>query len=183
MTHIMQPIRDLGILEDFKSQLQQWDLRNWMFFVLGINTGLRISDILPLKVQDVTGDYIVLRERKTRKHRRILVNDRLRSYIDYYLQEYDWLTPESYMFESQRGGRPISKVQAYRILRQIGDIMGLDAVGTHTMRKTFGYHFYQRTKDIATLQDIMNHSTPRMTMIYIGLQQDNIDNAMRNFEL
>ena len=180
---VMQPIRDLNILEDFKDQLQAWDLRNWLFFVVGISTGLRISDILPLRVRDVTGKYIKLHEKKTKKYRKILINKRLRSYFDYYFYEYDWLQPDDFLFESQRRGKPITELSAWRILKRIGNIMGLEDIGTHTMRKTFGYHFYQRTKDIATLQTIFNHSSQRDTMIYIGIIQENIDEAIWGFEI
>ncbi|OMD76680.1 site-specific integrase [Paenibacillus odorifer] len=179
----MQPIRDLDVLEEFKRQLKAWDWRNWMMFVFGINTGLRVSDILPLKVRDVEKDYVNLREKKTRKTRRILINDELRADLNSYLDYFDWLTPDSYLFESQKGGRPISTVQAYRILRLVADVMGLESIGTHTMRKTFGYHFYKRTKDIATLQTILNHSSARVTMRYIGIVQDTIDGYMKDFKL
>lgn len=180
---VMQPIRDLDVLEEFKRQLKMWDWRNWMMFVFGINTGLRISDILPLKVRDIEKDYVNLREKKTRKTRRILINVELRVDLNAYLDYFDWLGPDDYLFESQKGGRPISTVQAYRILRLIGDIMGLDSIGTHTMRKTFGYHFYKRTKDIATLQTILNHSSARVTMRYIGITQETIDGYMMDFKL
>lgn len=183
MGRIMQPIRDLALLEQIKVYLADQDMRNWMLFVLGINTGLRISDLLPLYVRDATGAFLTLREQKTGKHRRILLNDDLRAAIRYYLEYCEWLGPNDLMFESQIKGRPISTVQAYRIIREAGEHFGLDAIGTHTMRKTFGYHFYKRTKDIATLQLILNHSSPRMTMRYIGVIQDEIDDAMRGFSL
>lgn len=179
----MQPIRNLDTLEDFKELLKQWELRNWLLFCVGISTGLRISDILPLRVKDVTGTYIELTEQKTKKYRKIIVNKRLRSYFDHYLSEYDWLGPNDLLFKSQKGNFPISEVQAWRILKKIADELGLDDIGTHTMRKSFAYHFYQRTKDIGTLQEILNHSTPRMTMIYIGLIQENIDRAIMDFEI
>lgn len=183
MAKRMQPIRDPEQIEEFKDRLKRKELRNWLMFCVGISTGLRISDILPLKVSDVSGMYVELNEKKTGKYRKIIINNRLRSYIDYYLQEYDWLRPDDYLFKSQKGNFPISEVQAWRVLKEVSVDMGLPDIGTHTMRKTFGYHFYQRTHDIATLQEILNHSTPRMTMIYIGLVQENIDRAIMNFEI
>ncbi|OBZ15199.1 integrase [Bacillus sp. FJAT-27264] len=183
MGRIMQPIRDLALLEQIKDYLAKRDMRNWMLFVLGINTGLRISDLLPLRVRDAQQPFITLREQKTGKHRRIVVNDTLRAYVNYYLEYCDWLKPQDYMFESQIKGRPISTVQAYRIIREAGEAFGLESIGTHTMRKTFGYHFYKRTKDVATLQLILNHSTPNITMRYIGIIQDEIDDAMMGHSL
>src|SRR5690606_32273747 len=109
----------------------------------------------------------------------------LREYIDFYLKEYDWLQPDDYLFGSQRfkGKKPIGTLQAWRILKEIGTMLGLEDIGTHSMRKTFGYHFYKQTKDIATLKTILNHGTERMTMLYIGLIQESIDEALEDFEL
>ena len=56
-------------------------------------------------------------------------------------------------------------------------------VGTHTMRKTFGYHHYQQFKDVAILQYILNHSSPSITLRYIGIEQDNIEATLQEFEL
>ena len=186
MGRAMQPIRDLNQLEEFKRLLAEKDLRNWMLFVLGINIGLRVSDLLPLRVKDVSGQYLHVIEKKSKKRRRILLNEALRAEIRRYLDYYDWLGPNDLLFESnsyRTSGEPISSVQAYRIMRDAGDALGLDSIGTHTMRKTFGYHFYQRTKEIATLQLLMNHSSPRVTMKYIGILQDEMDFAMSGFKI
>ena len=58
-----------------------------------------------------------------------------------------------------------------------------ERVGTHTMRKTFGYHHYQKFKDVAMLQKIFNHSSPQITLRYIGIEQDQIDESYSNFIL
>ena len=72
---------------------------------------------------------------------------------------------------------------AYRILNQAARQVGLSDIGTHTLRKTFGYHFYQRTKDVALLQKVFNHSSPSITLRYIGIDQDVIDKAIEGFRL
>ena len=56
-------------------------------------------------------------------------------------------------------------------------------MGTHTLRKTFGYHYYKKFKDIAMLQKIFNHSNPALTLNYIGIEQDKIDESYKNFIL
>ena len=56
-------------------------------------------------------------------------------------------------------------------------------MGTHTLRKTFGYHYYKKFKDIAMLQKIFNHSNPAITLNYIGIEQDKIDESYKNFIL
>ncbi|MFP3813497.1 tyrosine-type recombinase/integrase, partial [Bacillus sp. SIMBA_005] len=58
-----------------------------------------------------------------------------------------------------------------------------DDIGTHTLRKTFGYHFYKQTKDVAMLQEIFNHSDQRTTLRYIGINQDAMNNAMKKFKI
>lgn len=66
---------------------------------------------------------------------------------------------------------------------QLAKEVGLTEIGTHTLRKTFGYHFYQQYKDVAVLQQIFNHSSPAVTMRYIGITQDIIDEKVDNFTL
>ena len=73
---------------------------------------------------------------------------------------------------------------AYYILKTDGKAVGLqDKIGTHTLRKTFGYHHYKKFKDIAILQKIFNHSNPTITLRYIGIEQDQIDESYNNFIL
>lgn len=63
------------------------------------------------------------------------------------------------------------------------EYVGLDGIGTHTLRKTFGYHFYKQTKDVAMLQEIINHSDQRATLRYIGINQNTMNNGMKKFEI
>ncbi|WP_312859663.1 tyrosine-type recombinase/integrase [Peribacillus huizhouensis] len=64
-----------------------------------------------------------------------------------------------------------------------GDVLGRDDISTHTMRKTFGYAYYRRTKDLAFLQNIFNHSAPSITKRYIGITQEKIDESLKDFSL
>ena len=86
------------------------------------------------------------------------------------------------LFPSERKGY-LSRVQIYRILNDSAEKVGIGQIGTHTMRKTFAYWFYMRTKDVALLQVLLNHSSERETLRYIGLTQDEIDKAYQNFGL
>ena len=86
-----------------------------------------------------------------------------------------------YLFPSRKGGKPIGRVQAYKILNAVATKVGLGEIGCHTMRKTFGYWFYKQTKDVAQLQEILNHSAPSVTLRYIGINQDVIDRAIDGF--
>lgn len=94
------------------------------------------------------------------------------------------MTHGEFLFCSRKGvNSPISTTQSYRIIVSAGERIGIENIGTHTMRKTFGYHHYQQYKDIALLQEIFNHSSPSITLRYIGINQDNIDLGYKNFSL
>ena len=178
----VQPIRDKEKIEDMKRQLLKNGTRDYLLFYTGINTGLRISDILALKVQDVRDKtHISIKETKTGKTKRFKINNGLYDELNNYITGMD---DEEYIFKSKKGdNKPISRVQAYRILNSAGQKVGLEEIGTHTLRKTFGYHFYQKTKDIALLQQLFNHSAPSVTLRYIGINQDMMDEAMDDFSL
>ena len=92
---------------------------------------------------------------------------------------------EDYIFKSRNGtNKPITRVRAYTILNEVARKIGIqEEIGTHTLRKTFGYWFYQRTKDVAILQQIFNHSSPSITLRYIGINQDILDRELENFSL
>ena len=148
---------------------------------MGINTGLRISDLLPLKVEDVRNKtHITIKEKKTDKTKRFVINGALRQEIEEYTQN---MKDHDYLFRSQRTFEPIKRVQAYKILNKVAKEVGLDEIGTHTLRKTFGYHYYKKTKDVAMLQEIFNHSAPSVTKRYIGITQDEIDQSLEDFSL
>lgn len=153
-----------------------------MLFVLGINSGLRISDMLKLKVKDVRGkSHLVLREQKTAKNKRFLINSNLRQELEEYTKE---MEAEEYLFQSRIGkNKPLSRFQAYRILSTAGRKLGLENIGCHSTRKTFGYHHYKQHKDVALLQKLFNHSSPSITLDYIGITQDIIDQSIENFSL
>lgn len=177
----VQPIRDKEIIEKFKNELLKKGSRDYILFVIGINTGLRISDILPLKVKDVKGvTHIKILEKKTSKAKRFKINPYLRSEIDKYIEN---MNDDDYLFPSRKGSKPITRVQAYRILNDVAEKLGIEEVGTHTLRKTFGYWHYQQYKDVAILQEIFNHSAPSITLRYIGINADIIDNSIDNFYL
>ena len=95
------------------------------------------------------------------------------------------MSDDEYLFTPVIGKskKPISREMAWIILNKAARELGLEEIGTHTLRKTFGYHFYQKTKDVALLQNIFNHSSPSVTLRYIGINQDIIDNALDEFNL
>ena len=177
----VQPIRDPQKIKLIKQNLRRRNSRDWFLFIMGINTGLRISDLLPLRVGDVRNQtHIVIKEKKTGKTKRFPINYSLKELIESYtfdMQEHDFLFP------SHKTDLPIQRGQAYKILNQAAAEAGLTEIGTHTMRKTFGYFYYKQTKDVAMLQKIFGHSAPSITLRYIGIEQEQIDESLFNFSL
>ena len=179
--NFVQPIRDKKVIDDFKRELLKKSYRDYMLFTMGINTGLRISDLLKLKVVDVKDKiHITIVEGKTGKNKRFLINDMLRLEINKYIKG---MKSEEYLFKSRKGDKPISRVQAYRILNSVAKELGIDSLGNHSLRKSFGYWHYRQYKDVAILQDIFNHSSPSITLRYIGISQDNKDETIKDFYL
>ncbi|RID89017.1 site-specific integrase [Mesobacillus zeae] len=144
--------------------------RDLLLFTLGINTALRISDLLTLTATDVAGDYITLHEGKTGKSKRIKINAVARKAIN------ELAPADGPLFPSRKGGKAISRVQAYRLLNAAANRAGVNIeIGCHSLRKTAGFHTYKKTGDIAQVMRMLNHATERDTLKYIGITQGTID--------
>ena len=183
----VQPIRDREKLETLKEELKKNGTRDYMLFYTGINSGMRVSDIVKLTRDDVRNSdgsmkqHIAVIEKKTGKQKRFPLCNGLLVEMEKYTKN---MKLGEYLFKSRKGNnRPITTVQAYRIISEAAKRIGLEDIGTHTMRKTFGYWHYQQYKDVAILQEIFNHSSPSVTLRYIGINQDNIDKSYINFSL
>ncbi len=173
----VEPIRDMDMVLDMADYLKSKNERDYVLFMFGIYTGLRISDILKFRVRDVKDkDAVYIREKKTGKEKRFPINAELKPILVNYIRgKKDF----EYLFKSPNfPNKPISRQQAYNILSNAGEVFGISSIGTHTLRKTFGYHMYQQTHDAVTLKDIFNHSHMSETLRYIGINQDNKDKAI-----
>lgn len=176
----VEPIRSAETVKDIGEYLQDKNPKLFVMYSIGIYSGLRISDILPLKVRDVKGKKeIKLREKKTGKERIFPINSKLAEILESYCKD---KKPWEYLVPSTHRAAPISREYAYRVIREAGRAFGLEHLGTHTLRKTFGYHFYQQTKDIVLLMRILNHNDQSKTLRYIGIEQSTINEAMRKFK-
>ena len=184
----VQPIRSKEKIEEMKQELKKNGTRDYLLFIVGINTGLRISDLIKLQVQDILNSdrtlktHIEIIEQKTKKKKRFRLNQIWAEELYQYIKNMDM---KDYIFKSRNGvNKPITRVRAYDLLNETARKVGIeDKIGTHTLRKTFGYWFYQRTKDVAILQQIFNHSSPSITLQYIGINQDIVDKELENFSL
>lgn len=179
----VEPIRNKQQIAGMKSYFRNHNLRDYVLFVLGINSGLRISDLLLLTIEDVMGkNRIILREKKTGKYKDFPLSDTCKNAIKEYLA----VTEEKsgWLFKSKKGHQPISRIQAYRIINKAARTVGIkESIGTHTLRKTFGYWAYKNGVDITRVQKLLNHSTPSVTLAYIGITKDELDAVYINLNL
>lgn len=176
----VEPIRDKVKIKQMYYYLNGKDPKYGLLFKFGLNTGLRISDILPIKVKDILNnsgefrDYLTLKEKKTGKEKKIKLNDSIRKNINSFVKQQK-LSSESYLFFSQKGDY-IRRIQAYRVLKEASNICGIENFGTHSLRKTWGYWTYKMSKyNIGLIMDTFNHSSQSITLRYIGVNQDQKD--------
>ena len=187
-----QPIKDLEELEQFKRYYVavKPNVRNHVLLTLGLNSALRISDLLALQWRDVfdfsrkkVRSHIMLVEKKTKKKSSIYINDNIRKALNMY---YDFLKngsdimPEQPLFNGQEM-TPITRVQAWRIIRKAAEYCNISGViSPHSLRKTFGYHAWKQGVSPALLMDVFNHSSFKITKRYLGIGQDDRDEVFRN---
>lgn len=181
MKQTVEPIRSKQQIKQVEEYLAKKSKRNRFLFVLGTNSGLRVSDILNLNVSDVRNKtHIEIKEQKTNKFKKFPINDKLKKLIQEFIKNKEDDEP---LFLSQKQKR-LDRSQAYRMLNEACRAVGITVnIGTHSMRKSFGYHHYKQFKNVAMLQMIFNHSNPKITLRYIGIEQDEIDNSYKQFVL
>ncbi|MCY9695900.1 site-specific integrase [Paenibacillus alginolyticus] len=172
----VQPIRDKKQINTIKEFLKATNLRDYCLFTVGINSGLRISDLLKLKVSDVIDkngeikERIYIREKKTNKVKDFPISEAANDSLREYIPERKNYTYEEPLFISRKqhtGKASLQRDQAYKVINSAAKSIGIkDRIGTHTLRKTFGYHAYQSGVDITLIQKLLNHSTPSITLRY-----------------
>ena len=150
--------------------------------IVGINVGLRISDILNLKHKDLQGDTISLIEQKTGKNRLIKINDAINDAYIIYCEKLKLINSEDYLFISQKGG-VFTIRQVNRLLKSIFGTKDKN-VSSHSLRKTFGRRVWQNDGEseraLIMLSKIFNHTSTSTTRIYLGIQQEEINDIYMN---
>jgi integrase len=191
----VQPVRDMNQISNMIRILERkGNKRDPLLLRFGLNTGLRINDILRMKVKYIFNpdgtlkEYLDLFESKTIKRRnrllkQIKLNSVIRPELESYVNFYG-LEPEDWIFFSLRNpANPLDRSRAYSLLRDAAEKSGVAKFGTHSMRKTFAYNIYKKTKDLALVMRILNHSDPDYTLRYVGIVQDNLDKAYEEFSI
>lgn len=187
----MQPIRDAEVVRKLEKLLEGMEdprgRRMYLLLMTGCYLGLRISDILKLKVNDLRGKSVLeLKEQKTGKKAQLPIPDKLKRI---FRERLEGLPGGSYAFESRQrdmygAHRAITRKTAYNDIKAMGMLAKLDyPLGCHSLRKTFGYHYYKQSGDIAFLIIWFNHSSVEVTKRYIGIDLDERVKKIKKFEI
>jgi integrase len=151
----------------------------WMF---GVNAALRITDLLSITTEDAKNGVIIIKEGKTNKRRKITLNDSAMKIVKKRTRKHP---DHIYLFQvdsNRAKNKAISRSAVGTAFREVGQILGI-TLGTHSMRKTFGWVMHSAGAPIERICKLLNHSTPAVTMVYIGLVQEDIDSAYKEFEI
>lgn len=192
-----QPVRDIVELKKIKKYYREVkpNKRNFLLIICGLNTALRISDILKLRWKDVYNEnllsfksHIDVKEQKTGKKTTVFINNNLKEALASFLKDIIAKkgklcnVMEQFIFLGQKStDKPISRIQAFRIISEAAKKCLLShKVSCHSLRKTFGYHAWKKGVSPALLTSIYNHSSYKITTRYLGIDQDDRDEV---FEL
>ena len=199
-----QPIRSQADRDAMASYFWNKNLRDYALFIFGIYTGRRISDLVKLNVNDVAyinrrGQFCInerlrIQEKKTGKFIDLAIHSRARRALGKYLKQRRKKSESlgailnEPLFKSRQarkndGQHRITRRHARRILTRAAEACNLSyKIGTHSLRKTFGYMLYQSNTSIELIQKLLNHSSPAITLAYIGITQDDMDDAVLSLD-
>ncbi|MDM5198123.1 tyrosine-type recombinase/integrase [Fictibacillus enclensis] len=169
----VEALRDVKQINMMKRYLKKHSERDYLLFVFGINTGLKITEMLEIKVKEVMKEGKILDFfRLPGSEAEIYLNQKVKNALLHYI-EASGLSGDSFLFSSRKTKLPITRQQAYRVIHQAAEAVGVKGkIGTNSMRKTFGYHAYRRGVAISLLQKHFHHATPSETRKYLGIQKD-----------
>ncbi|WP_232696948.1 tyrosine-type recombinase/integrase [Brevibacillus daliensis] len=174
----VEALKDIEQINSMKRFLKDHSERDYLLFVFGINTGLNITEILEIKVQDVlesegiVKDFYLFPETDSKGEKiEIFLNRKVKTAILDFLSS-SQLSGDDYLFQSSKTKKAITRQQAYRIIHHAAEEVGIEGkIGTNSMRKTFGYHAYKRGVSIALIQKYFHHATPSETLKFLGLSK------------
>ena len=186
---------DIELIKEYFLANNQY--RDYCMFVFGINCGLRCGDMIALNMEhvllpngDITDELRIIEE-KTGKSKLVALNESMKVALHVYLSS----LPAEYkqkgqpLFRSRKYSATtkdyrVKRDSFYLILTRACNSLGINAhVGTHTLRKTFGYHHFQTFHNIEMLQRLFNHATSFQTLTYIGMSKSDIAHTAQYLNL
>ena len=186
----VEPIRNKADIEKIKRYfLRQKQYRNYCLFVCGINLGLRISDLLKLRISDIYNKTeLRLTEQKTNKSKVININEACQKAVRTYLNSLSSFDINDYLFKSRKGSGAINKKTAHQIINDACLSCNIKGnFGTHSLRKTFAYQLYINNSDnvliLEYIMQLLNHKSQATTIRYLGLEKEKLDGFVNELNL
>lgn len=199
----IKSIEDINRIIDYLIKNRRF--RDNMMFVVGINFALRVSDLIRLRFSDLINDDLTfkvsfpvfeIKTRNTRKRKRnryITINDAVKEAVILFLEHTPNVSLSDYMFRSESNhginlNSPLDRSSVHRILKGIAKDLGLkNRMSSHTLRKTFCYHqmvmSHHDSRKLLLLQKMLGHSSPMQTLDYIGISNEEIEDAYLKLNL
>ncbi len=189
----VEPIRDRKKIAQIKNLLRgQGRYRDLLLFVVGINSALRISDLLQLKLAhflDEKGQFksrFWIKEQKRGKRHEITINKSIQETLSEYMKEYPHVAKElgGYLFFNPKTNQPIKRGQAWKFISTICAEVGLQGnYGTHSLRKTWGFHARMQGVDLALIMHKLNHESIAYTKRYLGITDEELQAVAQRLNL
>lgn len=196
----MLKVFDKHIEEATNDNQKQIAQRNKLLFIIGMNVGIRGSDLRTLKwsffFDRQNGElkfknfYVLqpMKQRKQKKFVKLFFNQTVKTAINNYIAEYPIENLDSYLFSSRKGNEPITVKALWRIIKDAAIEAGIQQnIGSHSLRKSFGFWCWHQAEDknkaLVILQQIFNHSSTQVTARYIGILDDEIEDMFNSIEL
>jgi integrase len=194
--NFVEPIRDRKKIAQIKNLLRgQKRFRDLLLFVMGINTALRISDLLQLQIghfldeQKRVKNRFWIKERKRGKRHEIVINTSIREALDEYLVTFPDIGDDSNNFDFHSTTNndysiSIKRGQAWKYITSNCREAGLSGdFGTHSLRKTWGYHARMSGVDLALIMHKLNHESVAYTKRYLGITNDELEAVAQRLNL
>lgn len=168
----VEPIKNMCDINKIKEYLKESNKRNYLLFVIGINTGIKSNQILNLKLKDVVDNNYRIKSYIDIDNKEYFINEPINQAIKEFLEKNE-ISLNSYLFESQKSELPINRSHLYRILNNAVSKCNIDIhIGNETLRKTFGYHYYHKTRDVKYLKEIFNKASQKALFYYLGIENE-----------
>jgi len=169
--------------------------RNFLLWIIGTNTGLRISDILALRLKDVLDnkgkirESLEITEKKTKRPRDIAIRPPVKSALERFFRDTGSYDPNEYLFKDRRRGKedinkPITRVRAWQMINDWGRKAGVNyKIGCHSLRKIFGSYAFKAGIPLIYISEELGHRNVEVTKRYLGITADETKNAFKDFAI
>lgn len=194
--NFVEPIRDKKKIAQIKNVLRgQKRYRDLLLFTFGINTALRASDLVKLKVGDVLDekrqikDRFIIKEEKRNKRQEVIINSSIRAELQATFDYYPKLLEDrnNFLFFNTKKDdykAAIKRGQVWKFINAICREVGLKGeYGSHSLRKSWGYHARMSGIDLALIMQKLNHNSLAYTKRYIGVSSDELAEVSRKLNL